>query len=99
MVRLQEATIFLAMACSALVHVSLAQVGTSTLTGRVVDATSAAIPNARVNVVNQESGAAASIAADNEGIYRAATLIPGTYSVEVRAPGFDPVVRKNVVIQ
>jgi Carboxypeptidase regulatory-like domain/TonB dependent receptor len=94
MVRFQISTIFLAMA-----YPALAQVGTSTLTGRVVDATNAAIPNAQVKVANQESGSAVSVSANNDGIYRAATLIPGTYSVEVRAPGFDAVVRKNVVIQ
>src|SRR5450432_1063327 len=94
MVRFQISTIFLAMA-----YPALAQVGTSTLTGRVVDATNAAIPNAQVKVANQESGSAVSVSANNDGIYRAATLIPGTYSVEVRAPSFDAVVRKNVVIQ
>ena len=39
----------------AVAQVGLAQVGTSTLTGRVVDATDAAIPNAQVKVVNQDS--------------------------------------------
>jgi hypothetical protein len=88
-----------ATACLVAVQLSLAQVGTSTLTGRVSDATNAAIPNAQVKVVNRDSGSAVSVSANNQGIYRAATLIPGTYSVEVRASGFDPVVRKNVVIQ
>ena len=69
---------------------AMAQVGASTLTGRVVDATGAAIPNVLVKVANEESGSAVSVQSNNEGIYRAAALIPGVYSVELRATGFEP---------
>ena len=77
----------------------LGQVGTSTLTGRVVDATNSAIPNANIQVVNEGSGANLTVATNSEGIYRAAALIPGVYHVEIHAPGFDPLVRKNVVLE
>lgn len=76
----------------------VAQVGTSTLTGRIVDATGAAIPGVKVRVVNEESGSVQSVLSNNEGIYRAPALLPGNYRVEIQAPGFDPQVRRNIVI-
>src|SRR5439155_7054669 len=76
-----------------------AQVGTGALTGRVVDATNAAIPNVQVRVVNEESGSAVDVVTNHEGIYRAATLVPGVYRLEVSATGFDPLVRKNITVQ
>src|SRR5947209_11285458 len=76
-----------------------AQVGASTLMGRVADASSAAIPNVQVKVVNEDSGAAVSVQSNHEGIYRAAALIPGVYTMELRAAGFEPLIRKNIVIQ
>src|ERR1700736_4370740 len=75
-----------------------AQVGTGTLTGRIVDGTNAAIPEAEVKVVNVDSGTSLDLRSNGEGIYRAAALVPGTYQLEIRAAGFEAVVRKNVIL-
>jgi hypothetical protein len=76
-----------------------AQVGTGTLTGRITDATTAAVPGVQIKVVNEESGSTAAVLTNHEGIYRATSLLPGTYRIEARVPGFDPVVRRNVVLE
>src|ERR1022692_1441239 len=76
-----------------------AQVGTGTLTGRITDATTAAVPGVQIKVVNEESGSTAAVLTNHEGIYRASSLLPGSYRIEARATGFDPVVRKNVVLE
>src|SRR5579871_1089183 len=76
-----------------------AQVGTGTLTGRITDATTSTVPNVRVHVVNEESGSAADALTNHEGIYRVGSLLPGTYRVEASSPGFEPVVRRNLVLE
>ena len=78
---------------------SAAQVGTSMLTGRIIDATQAALPDAEVKVVNEASGSTVTAHTNGEGIYRATALLPGTYRIEVSLSGFEPLVRKNVVVE
>ena len=75
------------------------QVGTSMLTGRIVDATSAALPEVEVKVANEASGSTVTVRTNGEGIYRAAALLPGSYRVEVSLAGFEPLVRKNLVLE
>jgi hypothetical protein len=77
----------------------VAQVGTSTLTGRIVDASSAPIPGVEVKIREQASGSNLTLETNGEGIYRATALVPGTYQVEARITGFKPVIRKNVTVE
>src|SRR5579862_51052 len=84
--------VFMTVLASAL----FGQVGSSTLTGRVSDASGAAIPGVAIRIVNQDSGAAIDLVTNHEGSYTASALLPGTYRVEARAAGFDPLVRKGV---
>src|SRR5450432_1342965 len=88
--------LWVALSALSLAH---AQVGSGIVTGNITDATSAVIPNVQVRVVNQESGSTAAVTTNQDGIYRAASLLPGTYRIETSVPGFDPVVRKNVVLE
>ena len=75
------------------------QVGAGMLTGKIVDETSSAIPRADVKVINESSGSTVALSTNNDGIYRASALLPGTYRIEVHAVGFDPQVRTNVVLE
>ena len=81
------------------VHPLAAQVGSSVLTGRVLDASGSSVVDAEVKVVNQESGAVRTLHTNQEGIYRATALLPGTWSAEVHAIGFDFQVRKNLTVE
>src|SRR5690349_740163 len=78
---------------------AFSQVGSSTITGRITDATNSAIAAAQVKIVNQESGTSVTVASNEEGIFRAGSLIPGSYRIEVQASGFDAAVRNNVTLE
>src|SRR5450631_2336359 len=75
------------------------QVGTSILTGKIVDVTNSAVAAAYVKVVNEASGATLTLRSNEDGLYRATALLPGTYRIEVHATGFDPVARTNVLVE
>jgi hypothetical protein len=60
----------------------------SVLQGRVVDASGAALPGARITVRSDSTGFDASAAADSEGRYYVAAIPAGTYLVTVEALGF-----------
>jgi hypothetical protein len=77
----------------------LSQVGSSTLTGRVSDASAAAISEVKVRVVNEESGSTVNVLTNHEGLYTVSALLPGVYRVEAQATGFNPMVRKNIALQ
>ena len=62
---------------------------TSAITGQVSDATSAAIPDATITIMNRENGSQRVLKTDNEGRFNFTQLKPGTYSVRVQADGFD----------
>jgi hypothetical protein len=76
-----------------------AQVGTSALTGRVTDLSTAPIPGVEVKVVNEASGSGSTVSTNADGIYRASALLPGIYRLEVRATGFDAVIRRNLTLE
>src|SRR5512144_1422635 len=65
-----------------------AQQTTGTLTGRVIDEQSAALPGATVTARNTETGFSRTFTTDGEGIYRLAALPVGTYDITVELSGF-----------
>ncbi len=77
----------------------LAQSGSSTITGTVKDATGLVLPGARISVSNTESGAQLAITSNEVGIYRAGSLVPGAYRLQVEAEGFQKLVRGPVTVE
>src|SRR5689334_10793370 len=75
---------------------AFAQSGASTIAGIVKDATGAAIPGATVRVVNEDTGVDSVLTTNGEGLYRAGSLVPGKYRVEIELDGFTPVVRRSI---
>lgn len=67
--------------------------------GAVVDPTGAAIPNATVTIRDQSTGATRTQTTDQSGNYSVSGLPPGTYKIEVDAPGFKKSVVENVSVQ
>ena len=76
-----------------------AQSGGSILTGSVQDSTGAMIPKARVTIVNEDSGVSVTTESNDSGLYRTASLIPGSYRVEVEAGGFQRLLRRGITMQ
>ncbi len=72
---------------------------TGTLSGQVTDPTGAAFANAEVKVVEQQTGTSINKLTNTEGYYSVPLLKPGIYSIQVSAPGFATMVRKNLVLQ
>ncbi|MFC6645518.1 carboxypeptidase regulatory-like domain-containing protein [Granulicella cerasi] len=77
---------------------ALAQGVTGRIAGPVLDPSGAAIANAKVIVTNQDTGITTSIETDSRGDYQANNLPPGTYQVQVEAPGMQTVVSNGIVV-
>ena len=71
---------------------------TGTIQGTVVDATGAAIPNASINVKNQQTGEERSTATESSGLYVVPSLSVGTYRVEVRSAGLQTTAATNLEV-
>src|ERR1035441_9024013 len=68
---------------------AMAQVTTGTVTGRVIDSTSAIVPNARVVLVSEARGTrSAAVLTNNSGDYVIPDITADTYTIEVTAPSF-----------
>jgi hypothetical protein len=78
---------------------ALAQLGVSTINGRVTDASGAVVPGAAVNVVNTATNFTYTSETNSEGLFRVPSLQPGPYRVEVEASGFKRFVRDNLDVR
>ncbi|MBI3646437.1 MAG: TonB-dependent receptor [Acidobacteriales bacterium] len=67
--------------------------------GTVTDATGAVVANAAVTITQPATGFARTVATNAEGFYEVRYLVPGEYTVEVRASGFRSEHRTGIVIQ
>jgi hypothetical protein len=81
------------LACAALCS---AQIGTSTITGRVTDPTGAVVPNVVVTVIQTETNYQFTAMTNSDGLFRVQSLQPGTYRVTFEAQGFKRFVRDAV---
>src|SRR6185437_984765 len=66
--------------------------------GLITDPTQAAVSGASVTLRNINTGIEQARQVDNTGHYLFDFVQPGTYSVAVRAPGFQNYVQENVVV-
>ena len=77
---------------------SFAQVLYGTLTGSVVDASNAVVPNAKIEAVNTSTGVGRQPTADERGAFQINDLQAGSYKVTISAPSFGTVVQEGVTI-
>jgi hypothetical protein len=76
-----------------------AQVLYGSLTGTVLDASKAAVPNAPVTVLDQGTGATRATTTNAQGEYKIGDLQPGIYSIIVdQTGGFSKYTQKNVAV-
>src|SRR5215471_1887396 len=78
---------------------AFSQSGTSTITGTIHDRTASLVPHARVKVVHEQTGATQTTRTNETGIFRAPSLLPGSYRIEVEADGFQKLVRGSVPVE
>jgi len=74
------------------------QVVTGTLSGTVVDTTGAVIPHATVTVTDLSTNVARTADATSDGYFNFPFLNPGQYRVEVKANGFETLIRSSVTV-
>src|SRR3989442_1405221 len=67
----------------------------ATLTGRVIDAQNASVPNAKITATLTATGARSETSTGPDGLYTIPFLPPGDYRVEAEASGFKRYVREN----
>src|SRR5256885_687427 len=79
-----------------LLVVSLAQAqSTGAISGRVIDSSGAAIPDANITVTSQETGRVQTTQSSNSGYYK--LILPvGAYEVKVEAPSFSSEIRTGL---
>src|SRR5262249_50821199 len=73
-----------------------AQIGTSTITGRVTDTTGAVVPRVQVSILHTATNFKYSAVTNEEGIYRVPSLQPGRYRISFEASGFKRLIRDDV---
>src|SRR5882672_7989436 len=76
----------------------MAQSERGNITGIVTDPSGAAIASAELLVVNRDTNAATRLITNSAGEYNAPSLQPGSYRIEITAPGFKHFVRQNIMV-
>src|ERR1035438_5024971 len=71
---------------------------TATVQGVVTDSSGAVVPNAEITIRNTATGATRVEHTDSAGVYSAASLDLGTYSVQAKSAGFQTVNATGVVL-
>ncbi len=79
-----------------LLPVLCAQEFRGTVTGRVVDVQSAAVPNTKIVAILVATGAQSVTSTGLDGLFTIPFLSPGTYRLEAEAPGFKKYIRENL---
>src|SRR6266550_211525 len=77
---------------------ALAQVTTGRIEGTVTDPQGAAVPGAKVKVLNKATGLALDTTADEKGGWVFPSMATATYTVTVNHPGFKTVTIDNVKV-
>ena len=72
--------------------------GTGALTGIIIDASGAAVPQAEITITNEGTGDARTVASTSNGSYRVPLLLPGTYRVEAKKNGFKLATHSGISI-
>jgi Carboxypeptidase regulatory-like domain len=83
----------------ALASSALAQQGTASIRGRVVDEQGGALPAVVVVVTNQESGVFREVASNADGSYFITGLVPALYRVQAKLDGFKAYERRDVLLE
>ena len=76
-----------------------AQIGTSTITGSVVDPSGSPVPEVVVTVTNVDTNFKFMAKTNTEGLYRVPSLQPGPYRITFQSTGFKQFVRDGVMLR
>src|SRR5215471_3578699 len=68
------------------------------LSGRIVDSSGAALPNANVSIINMATHTRSSTSSGGDGNFALQQLMPGAYELTVEAPGFRRYTRRGITL-
>jgi hypothetical protein len=71
---------------------------TGTITGTVLDSTGAVVPGAAVTAQNAATGLVRTTVTSDQGRFALAALPPGSYELRTELSGFNPNVRRDLVV-
>jgi len=74
------------------------QLAGGTISGTVTDPTGVTVPPAQVAIINSATSQVLQLTTNQDGLYRVSNLTPGTYQIEISAPGFAKLVQSNVIV-
>jgi hypothetical protein len=89
------------IACSFLLFLlasSLSFAAPAVLSGRIVDPANAAVTQAAVELVNDQTGITMQTASNRDGLYAFPSLPSGTYTLTARKAGFAPLIVRGVEV-
>jgi hypothetical protein len=69
---------------------------TSSILGEITDPSNAALAGATVTITNRDTGLKRNVHTDEAGRFNFPQLLPGAYTVQASAPGFEPQQLQNV---
>lgn len=84
--------------CALIAPVALAQTTGAVLTGKVIDASGAALPGVSITATHSATGVARTVVTAADGTYRTPTLMPGTYTVMTELSGFSTTTARDVAL-
>ena len=90
--------IFLSLAILIFTAIGNAQTHFATIRGVVVDPSGAAVPAAKLDIVNLNTGLSRETVTTGGGEYEIPYLPPGTYRLTATGPGFKKFVADNVLL-
>src|SRR6202171_437267 len=73
-----------------------AQVAGGTISGTVTDSSGRVINNVQITITNVATGITRDLTTNDEGLYSAPHLLPGTYEAKFSAKGFNTEARKGI---
>ena len=76
--------------------VVFAQGDTARFTGTVTDTSGGVIPQAAIHIVNEKTGVARDLTANDQGVFYAPNLAPSSYTVTASAPGLAAAEHKEI---
>lgn len=76
-----------------------AQLGDSSIRGRVADESGAVLPGVAVLVTNEQSGIFRQVVSNSDGSYFVTGIVPGLYLVSAELDGFRKYERKSVLLE
>jgi hypothetical protein len=69
------------------------------LVGNVTDETGAALPGASVSITQRETNLVREIVTNETGGYNVPNLLPGTYQIDVKLPGFSTYTARDIAVR